>query len=233
MFDSVNTGRRIGMAFTIYLVISALLVVAPARATSTPTLNATELSSVSGSATTFTAGWQSTTDQMHVDDFTFDFPVGFTLNSSVVAALSYCSDTDFEVSACSSSSLIGHVSVLTTLDPIPLDPTTGNVYLRTPVPGERFRIGMTIGTPVDRSYDGRLTVDPSNGQVGFAVVGLADTNLIRSLDVTFAGSGQLVRNPDVHGEFVAHAAITWVDGSPPTSESASLASPIIVSPSGL
>lgn len=104
----------------------------------------------------------------HLKDATVTLPQGTVISPALANGLQGCSTADMQIgtetpASCPPASKIGTVSAQTPLLPGPL---TGNVYVGEPLPGNTYRLALSLqGYGVDVKLEGKVTPDPTTGRL--------------------------------------------------------------------
>jgi hypothetical protein len=104
----------------------------------------------------------------NLEDAKIVFPEGVVLSPSVAHGLDGCSDAQIGLRTnateqCPVASKIGTIRVTT---PLLADPLDGEVYVGSPLPGNRYRVFFSINSHgVIVKLEGKVTLDPQTGQI--------------------------------------------------------------------
>lgn len=151
----------------------------------------------------------------HVRDVKLTLPVGLTISPAGAAGLQACSDEQLKLgqdaaAACPAASRLGTVKVNVPLLKAPLE---GTVRLRTPKPGELFRLVLLADGPgVRMKIPGVVVPDPATGQLT-ATFENAPQQPFSNLLVRFDGGAQAsLSTPMACGDYTTNGSIAGWSG---------------------
>lgn len=164
--------------------------------------------------------------EAQIKDATIELPAGIGISPSAVGSLTACSDAQLAVDEgsdahCPPSSKIGSA----TFDsPLVAEPLSGEVYIGTEAPGERFRLFVVVPGPgVTVKFVSALHPDPVTGRLAAALTDLPQVPIRRLTLVLAGGASSLIASPLECGAVTAKAGFVPYGGAAAVNSASSVA----------